>query len=857
MSRRRGEFEHRTSIFEGAFRAWSHLGGLDPVDVETKPASELDPLANPIDHDFRLGPGGGGGGGPSSSFRRGGADAASGSKREYPYEPLPRAGLAHPYVQAILSPWLGPDADNEAIQLGLTTLRTWWQHRRKGESGSAVAALGTEKMKGVVEGYTRHFFTLAHCLVVNDKEQPPRSLHIKMKELDKARKRGGGAGGLSSSSGKLGGSLTSSASLVSSSLASAASMAMQPVGEELVASLQADLTDGSLTPLERLHAAQRRQLAEAGGLGASGASAGSAFGGGGGGGALASISSASSSILPPIIPIKGRCIPGKIDLPGIVDAVTRQASQMVHRGAVGVSGAAVGQQALPDAAGSLSPLGGGLGGARGRSPSDSSYSQHPGQQQASPLQRQTSGAQQLQQQQQPAYGDPNSTPVVFVSGNGDIQIAMTVDGITCAHCVKIVETVLKGCNGNKSPIDGLLDAAADRALCSVLIRIDRASSARRIAHEASRNLAMVGYIAKAKEMPIVGSGADPKAIADLGTLSTAFEVVAATDPKDFFDWNLPCTCPDNGVVREDCPRCDEDAARECAFCKDIGSPRSLTVLFLSRNFSAARRHSQMNKGIFDAFAARESQVADYMAGCGMKFGMDCTCGPDCRCKNCPLHNPAGSGGAEARPSAAAPPSAKVDPLLEEPLDIDQTMEFDFGMDPASGLSVPASVPGPPLPVLNVPVVGKASQLAASAPATTIQFSLDPTHGMGGATGPAGYNVQQQQQARSQSSRNPSILSYGNGGGLRNMSLASDATFGRAMSGLSALSIDWENLEDFDLEVDHSAHINNGGGGGGSPGRAGGGGGGPDGGGGSGRRRSSVRRSFVSTGDKDSHVTFRV
>ena len=41
MSRRRGEFEHRTSIFEGAFRAWSHLGGLDPVDLETKQTSEV------------------------------------------------------------------------------------------------------------------------------------------------------------------------------------------------------------------------------------------------------------------------------------------------------------------------------------------------------------------------------------------------------------------------------------------------------------------------------------------------------------------------------------------------------------------------------------------------------------------------------------------------------------------------------------------------------------------------------------------------------------------------------------------------------------------------------------------------
>lgn len=41
-----------------------------------------------------------------------------------------------------------------------------------------------------------------------------------------------------------------------------------------------------------------------------------------------------------------------------------------------------------------------------------------------------------------------------------------------------------------------------------------------------------------------------------------------------------------------------------------------------------------------------------------------------------------------------------------------------------------------------------------------------------------------------------------------MSLTSETTFGRAMSGLSALSIDWENLEDFDVEVDHSAHITN-------------------------------------------------
>jgi len=67
------------------------------------------------------------------------------------------------------------------------------------------------------------------------------------------------------------------------------------------------------------------------------------------------------------------------------------------------------------------------------------------------------------------------------------------------------------------------------------------------------------------------------------------------------------------------------------------------------------------------------------------------------------------------------------------------------------------------------------------------------------------------------SRNPSIISFG---GVRGMSVTSEATFGRAMSGLSALSIDWENLEDFDVNVDHSAHIDNSGAGAG-PKKAGG------------------------------------
>jgi len=84
-------------------------------------------------------------------------------------------------------------------------------------------------------------------------------------------------------------------------------------------------------------------------------------------------------------------------------------------------------------------------------------------------------------------------------------------------------------------------------------------------------------------------------------------------------------------------------------------------------------------------------------------------------------------------------------------------------------------------------------------------------------------------------RNPSIISFGG----RNMSFASERSYGRAMSGLSALSIDWENMEDFDVNVDHSAHINNDPLGGNDMMM-----GSPIGGGDRAGRRSSLRQSFM-------------
>jgi hypothetical protein len=153
----------------------------------------------------------------------------------------------------------------------------------------------------------------------------------------------------------------------------------------------------------------------------------------------------------------------------------------------------------------------------------------------------------------------------------------------------------------------------------------------------------------------------------------------------------------------------------------------------------------MNTRIFDAFNTREQQVKDYMAGCGKKYGMPCTCGPDCRCINCEEH------------CKSKPQQQDFQPLPAFPGSSDQQMQ-------------------PP-----IPMEGLFGTAAHSSP--EYNFAR-PRHSM--------------------ASRNPSILSFG--GVLKRMSLTSEANFGRAMSGLSALSIDWENMEDFDVTVDHSAHI---------------------------------------------------
>jgi hypothetical protein len=263
----------------------------------------------------------------------------------------------------------------------------------------------------------------------------------------------------------------------------------------------------------------------------------------------------------------------------------------------------------------------------------------------------------------------------------------------------------------------------------------------------------------------------------------------------------------------------------------------------------------MNTRMFEAFSDREKQVTEYMAGCGMKYGMDCTCGPDCRCKNCPLHEEeqkirhlGNVGTSSFLPATGITSSYDFTATLQER----EIGDGNNGDQQKLGSNLFNSFDMSPPTSMSPFGQNASNQFSANQdPALTSQH-LNPT-------AISQYNLstiqvenlnQTNQQRLLSRARNASVLSYGNRGSLRGMSITSETTFGRAMSGLSALSIDWENLDDFDLDVDHSAHINQSSN---SPNQSGTGGGG--------RRTSVSRRSIMSTGSQDggigTQVSFKV
>jgi hypothetical protein len=623
-SRKKGEFERRTAIFEGAFRAWSHLGHLDPADLFTgegsphKTATELDPL----DHRAR------------SSGRRG----SSGSvKTEYPCENLPRNGLAHPFIQAILSPWLGGQADADVRKRGLDTLRTWWQHRRGGMSRTAVLAL--RKMAPVVDGYTRMFFRFAHCLVVHEQATPPPTLQAKMKELQQQRQKqqqppGPAANDITSSGRK---------------------------EEYRPDAVQADVSNPNLTPLEKLHLIQQQRKR----------------------GSSSSSTAASRNAV--LVNLRKKCVPGPIDfLPQVVESIDRHNRAMASATARDTPMAVVVRSSEPD----------------------------------------------------------STTPVVYCSNSGDAMIALTVDGIVCAHCVKIVETVLRGCSNNntngangtsnnntESPIDGLVDAVADHRdiISTVLVKIDQPRHAPRIAHEAIRNLRLVGYEAVAKTMSIT-TGVVKNTTEERAASTDGPEVLVATSEPPFtFDWTVPCTCPDHGtfLLRDDCPR-----------------------------------HSQMHHArILDAFAAREGQVHGYLRG------MEATADSAAR--------PGGDGHHPILPNTDAAPHQPF--LMEAELSNVLVHRPPARNEPVLGaFDAAQQALERPIPISRRDISLSLYSIGTNKSNRRLRESI-----LGRATNP-------------DDNRNDAV------GRRRSSRRQSTLTFGSSMSGL--LDLDWENLDD-DIDLD--------------------------------------------------------
>lgn len=215
----------------------------------------------------------------------------------------------------------------------------------------------------------------------------------------------------------------------------------------------------------------------------------------------------------------------------------------------------------------------------------------------------------------------------------------------------------------------------------------------------------------------------------------------------------------------------------------------------------------MNTRIFDAFETRAQHVQEYMAGCGQKYGMPCTCGPDCRCTTCEEHC-----GSKKRQRDLQVEEEFLQAALDDPTVARSLMPHmpDMPVSEAppaesaccsrniSELSPAAccsSNTAELSPDVHFPVVRSRHSLLSSCSESSNQFPIPmPRHSI---------SPVPMKPRNSLASRNPSFLSFG---GLRRMS--SDAAFGRTLSGISALSIDWENMDDFDVNVDHSAHINN-------------------------------------------------
>lgn len=169
------------------------------------------------------------------------------------------------------------------------------------------------------------------------------------------------------------------------------------------------------------------------------------------------------------------------------------------------------------------------------------------------------------------------------------------------------------------------------------------------------------------------------------------------------------------------------------------------------------RHSQMGSGIIEAFDKTEQLLSELVAGCTKRTGQPCVAGNRCFCRS--------------SSSAAVAEDKQGEPQHTQTMYQENDQPHGFA---SYQLPIQDGAPG------------------------------------GGGGGGDGYANGNSSMPSRRERTHPSFrMSIGGLGGLgRHFSMASETTFGRAMSGLSALSIDWENMDDFDVNVDHSEGINN-------------------------------------------------
>jgi len=204
----------------------------------------------------------------------------------------------------------------------------------------------------------------------------------------------------------------------------------------------------------------------------------------------------------------------------------------------------------------------------------------------------------------------------------------------------------------------------------------------------------------------------------------------------------------------------------------------------------------MNTSIFDSFNERAKQVSEFMAGCMMRYGGECSCdAADCTCRNCPKHDPNYNANSSSSSSNNVNNiSANSSSSVLVPVQDDSSKQQQ--------------------PQQQQVVIAQQQQLK---PSTQQHKMYGPTTV---ASQPQGIQSLSQpltqQQARQLVAAEPgaetsafrrSLTRYGGRNNRFSFSMrTSDVSFGRSMSGLSSLLLDWDNMDDFDVNVDHSANI---------------------------------------------------